>query len=294
MESAQKAVGRPIATSKPDVGTFDAAGVLTVSAGHAAHDIFTAFLQPLLPLFIATLALSNIEAGLLTVFLSWSSLLQPFLGHLSDSFNLNQLVVVAPAMTAVVMSLTGVAPTYGVLVVLLLVAGLSSASLHTVGPAVVGKLSGSRLGRGMGLWMVGGELGRTLGPLIAVTAASLLGLARLPWLLVLGVVTSILLHQRLRGISDRVTEAGKGLSWRAVIEGMGSLALPVAGITVARSFAAVSPTTYLPILLTEQGSNLWFAGLSLSIFELAGVGGALVSGSISDGRGRRLVLLISV
>jgi FSR family fosmidomycin resistance protein-like MFS transporter len=87
---------------------------------------------------------------------------------------------------------------------------------------------------------------------------------------------------------------GDGLPWREVLQGMGPLLIPVLGVTLARSFAAVSLTTYLPILLTEQGSDLWFAGLSLSIFELAGVAGALVGGTISDGLGRKLVLTFSL
>jgi len=293
MPVSEGEAGRPIA-GRPIADHFDAAGVLTVSAGHTAHDIYTAFLRPLLPTFIASLALSNTKAGLLTVFLSWSTLFQPFLGHLSDRFNLNQLFVFAPAVTAVMMSLTGVAPTYGVLAVLLLVAGVSSASLHAVGPAVVGKLSGQRLGRGMAFWMVGGELARTIGPLVAVTAVSVLTLERMPWLMIMGVVTSGFLHFQLKGISERATEVTEGLHWREVLGGMGPLLIPVLGITFARAFAAESLTTYLPILLTEQGSDLWFAGLSLSIFEFAGVGGALVGGSISDGLGRRLVLISSL
>jgi len=274
--------------------TFDAAGVATVSAGHAAHDIYTALLRPLLPTFIATLALSNTKAGLLTVFLSWTTLFQPFLGHLSDRFNLSQLFVLAPAISGVMMSLTGMAPTYGVLVLFLLVTGVSSASLHAVGPAIVGHLAGTKLGKGMGFWMVGGELGRTLGPLVAVTAVRFLTLEGTPWLAIMGVLASILLHFQLRGFSERAHGMGDGLPWREVLQGMGPLLIPVLGVTLARSFAAVSLTTYLPILLTEQGSDLWFAGLSLSIFELAGVAGALVGGTISDGLGRKLVLTFSL
>ena len=303
MASAEEAVGSTMSAAEREAGRivagrefaepFDRAGVLTVSAGHTAHDIYTAFLRPLLPTFIASLALSNTKAGLLTVFLSWSSLFQPFLGHLSDRFNLNQLFVLAPAVTGVMMSLTGVAPTYGVLVVLLLVVRVSSASLHSVGPAVVGKLAGQRLGRSMGLWMVGGELARTIGPLVAVTAVSVLTLEKMPWLMIMGVVTSLLLHSQLKGISEKATEVTEGRHWREVLGDMGPLLVPILGITFAQVFAMESLTTYLPILLTDQGSDLWFAGLSLSIFQFAGVGGALVGGAISDGLGRRLVLICS-
>ncbi|MGD2206187.1 MAG: MFS transporter, partial [Anaerolineae bacterium] len=140
-------------------------GVLTVSGGHAMHDTYTAFLSPLLPAFIENLMLTKTGAGLLTVFMQGPSLLQPFIGHVADRVSLRYMVILAPAVTATAMSLLGVAPAYAVLALLLMVAGLSSATLHSVAPVMAGRLSGERLGRGMGFWMVGGELGRTLGPL---------------------------------------------------------------------------------------------------------------------------------
>jgi FSR family fosmidomycin resistance protein-like MFS transporter len=70
--------------------------------------------------------------------------------------------------------------------------------------------------------------------------------------------------------------------------------VPLLGIVAARVFTLVAMTTYLPIFLTEEGASLWFAGLSLSIFEAAGVVGALVGGSLSDRLGRRLVLFMAM
>jgi len=53
-------------------------------------------------------------------------------------------------------------------------------------------------------------------------------------------------------------------------------------------------TTYLPTFLSEEGAELWFAGVSLSILEAAGMTGALVGGSLSDRLGRRALLLVSL
>ncbi len=151
---------------------FQAGRVVTVSFGHAVHDTYTAFLAPLLPAFIAKLALSRTEAGALTVFMQGPSLLQPFIGHLADRVNLRYFVILAPAVTAAMMSMLGVAPNYAVLALLLTVVGLSSAALHAVVPVLAGRLSGRNLGRGMGFWMVGGELGRTVGPIVIVSAVT--------------------------------------------------------------------------------------------------------------------------
>jgi FSR family fosmidomycin resistance protein-like MFS transporter len=269
---------------------FHLGGVATISAGHAVHDTFTGFLRPLLPTFIENLALTNAQAGLLTVFMQWPSLFQPVLGHIADKVSLRPFFIMAPTVTAVAMSFLGVAPTYATLAMLLLVAGVSSASLHAAGPAVIGRLSGKKLGRGMGLWMVGGELGRTLGPVTVVTTVQLIGLKGTPWLMIAGPITSILLYLQLRTVEDVITRSGKELPLRRVIRAMGPVMAPLAGVVVARAFLSASLSTYLPVLLTEQGASLWLAGASLTLFEAAGVAGALLGGTMSDRLGRRRVL----
>jgi FSR family fosmidomycin resistance protein-like MFS transporter len=275
-------------------GRFQAGRVVTISAGHAVHDTYTAFLPPLLPAFINTLRLSKTGAGFLTVFVRAPSLLQPFIGHLADRVSLRYFVILAPAVTSVAMSLLGIAPSYLVLAMLLLVAGLSSASMHAVGPVMAGVLSGKNLGRGMGIWMVGGELGRTLGPIVVVTAVELLSLEGTPWLMAGGILASLLLYVRLKDVSGRPAQAVPSPLWRDALRSMKSLMAPLSGVIAAWSLMSAAVMTYLPVFMTERGASLWLAGASLSIVEAAGVAGALSGGALSDRIGRRTVLAIAM
>jgi FSR family fosmidomycin resistance protein-like MFS transporter len=281
-------------TPAAETERFHAGPVLTISAGHAVHDTYTAFLPSLLPVFIENLALSKTEAGLLTVFLQGPSLLQPFIGHLADRVSLRMFFVLAPAVTATIMSLLGIAPAYGFLALLLILVGLSSASLHAVGPVVAGNLSGPNLGRGMGFWMVGGELGRTIGPIVIVTAIQFLTLQGTPWLMVAGLLMSVFLYVQLSEVPDRPPNAGQALAFQQALQSMGPLLFPLTGVIIARSFMSSALTTYLPTFLREEGAELWIAGASLSVLEAAGVVGALLGGSISDRLGRRGVLFVSM
>ena len=72
--------------------TFQAGGVLTISAGHAVHDTFSGFLPPMLPVLMETLSLNNTHAGLLTVFLQAPSLIQPWIGRIADRISLRDIV----------------------------------------------------------------------------------------------------------------------------------------------------------------------------------------------------------
>jgi FSR family fosmidomycin resistance protein-like MFS transporter len=274
--------------------SFQTGRVITAATGHLIHDTYTAFLSPLLPLFITKLILSKTEAGLLSVFMQGPSILQPILGHQADRMDLRYLVILAPAVTATMMSAIGVAPNYLVLALFLMVAGLSSAGIHAIGPVIAGNLSGRNLGRGMGFWMVGGELGRTLGPVLIVTVVGYLSLDGTPWLMFGGWLASILLFLYLRDVPIRYSNAGQGLPWRTALKRMRPLMVPLAGILVVRAFMASALTTYLPTFLSEEGADLVFAGASLSVLEGAGVVGALLGGSLSDRLSRRLILFISM
>ena len=276
-----------------ELGPFQAGHVGTLSAGHAVHDTYTAFLAPLLPVLIEKFTLSKTGAGLLSLFMQGPSILQPFIGHLADSISMRYAVILAPAITGTMMSLLGIAPSYSVLAIFLFIAGLSSAGLHAVGPVMAGRVSGSSLGRAMGFWMVGGELGRTVGPILLVTAIGYLTLGGLSWLMIGGWVVSGILYLRLRSIPGRDPGAADALPWRAALLAMGPMMLPLSGVLIARSFMSVSLTTYLPIFLIDEGVGFWLAGAALTVLEAAGVVGAIVGGSISDKVGRKVILLIS-
>ncbi len=215
-------------TDLPPATDFQTGRLVTIAGGHAVHDTFTAFLPPLLPRFVERLSLSNASAGLLSTFLQAPGLLQPVIGHLADRTTLRWIVVLGPAVTATAMSLLGWASSYAVLALLLLVAGISVAAFHATAPVAVGYLSGNRLGRGLGFWMVGGELGRTLGPLVVVSALAVMSLRSLAFLALVGIATSLVLHFRLRDASLRSRGDGEQIPWRTAVGAMRGIMVVVA------------------------------------------------------------------
>ena len=275
---------------------FETGKVATLAAVHFVHDVFTSFIAPLLPLLIEKLGLSLTLAGSLSVFSGLPSLFNPFLGVLADRKQLLKLfVVVTPGLTATLMCLMGVAPNYGILVALLLAAGVSVAGLHVAAPVLIAQVSGHRVGRGMSFFMVAGELARTLGPIVAVSTVSWVGLEGLWKLIPVGLVTSLILWIRLGKMDLRdPPKPRQRPSMRAMLFAMRGIFTGVFGIMVARAFMVACITTYLPTLLYSEGSTLAMGAISLSIFEFAGAAGALTSGSLSDYIGRRRVLMLAM
>jgi FSR family fosmidomycin resistance protein-like MFS transporter len=273
----------------PAVESFQTGRVLTVAGGHLVHDIFTSFLPPLLPLIIPKLGLSLTLAGSLAAFQQFPGLINPLLGLLTDRGSLGWLAILAPTLTAAAMSLIGVAPSYTPLVILLLVTGISSAFWHVPMPVVIARVAGRRVGQGMSFFMLGGELARSIGPVIAVGAVSLWGLEGTWRLIPVGAAASVVIYLRLRGVSPQPASRSNGSwaeSWREIRRVM----LPIAGILAAKGFMTAALTTFLPTFLSSEGADLWLAGGALSMLELAGAAGVLTSGTVSDRLGRRNVL----
>lgn len=272
---------------------FQSGGVILVSSAHAVNDTYSGFLPALLPVLIEKFLLTNTAAGLLSIVMQIPSIIQPFIGFLADKRNLRLLVIFAPAITGAAMSLLGIAPAYGYLIFMLILAGISSSLLHAVGPVMAGKLSADQLGKGMSIWMVGGEIGRTLGPLIVVTALGYLSMKGLPWLMFGGVLITIFLSIKLRSITTKEKSHIHGSHLMDIVFRMKNIMLPLALILFTRSLMVASISIFLPTLLMTEGSNLWMAGASLTILQAAGVLGAFFAGSLSDVMGRRRILVIS-
>ncbi|MBC8336451.1 MAG: MFS transporter, partial [Anaerolineales bacterium] len=187
---------------------FQGEQVLVIAGGHFIHDIYSAFLAPLLPLIIEKLSLTLTLAGSLTAFLQIPAVLNPLIGHFADKFSMRFFVILAPAVTATIMSSMGLAPNYFTLALLLFITGISVAAYHAPAPAMIARVSGQRVGKGMSWFMAGGELGRTLGPIIAVWAVSLWSFDGLFRVAVLGWGTSLILFLRLRDTPVNMREKG--------------------------------------------------------------------------------------
>ncbi len=281
-------------TAQPDTDDFQTGPLAALGLAHAVNDTYAGFLPPLLPLLIEKLFLSKSQAGLLALLSTSPALLQPLIGYLADHADLRYLVIIGPTIASTMMSLLGVAPSLVILPILLTLAGIGSSAFHAVASPMAGHLSGRRLGRGIGIWMVGGALGFALGPLLVVTTLHFLPLDSTPWLMIGGWAASAVLYVCLRGVPAKPAGVLNDNSWHDGLRALKPIFFPVAGITLVRGLLVVATFTFLPTYLTEQGVPLWFAGLSVSITAGAGMLGSLVGGSLSDRWGRRGTLALFI
>ena len=267
--------------------------VTAVGLAHLVHDTPSAFLAPLLPVLIDKFGITVFMAGFLDVVLRIPALANPFLGLIADRVCIRWFIILTPGVTAVTMSLLGIAPGYSFLVILLLVAGVSSALFHVTAPVMMRHVAVGRIGRGMSFYMLGGELARTLGPLTILGAVSFWGLEGSWRLAPVGVVASGFLWWMLRDVSLDRERAGSGDDGAGeTLRGLVPFFVIVTGIFLCRAAMKSALTIYLPTYLTARGNSLWLAGISLSVLQFSGAAGTFLAGIVSDRIGRKTTLLV--
>ncbi|MYI41590.1 MAG: MFS transporter [Chloroflexi bacterium] len=266
--------------------SFQTSRIILICAGHFVHDIFSAFIAPLLPLLIDKLGLSLAMAGSLPVFMQLPSLLGPVIGWLADRFSLRYLVIFAPAATATMASLIGFMPSYGTAALLLFGVGVSIMAFHAPAPAMIAHMYGDRVGRGMSFFMAGGELARSVGPLLVGFGVAQWGMEGLWRLMFFGWLASAVLWWRLRDVSaksERRKRVGKPMLRR-----FARVFAPLLAVMLLRNMAVSCLGIFMVVYLVDvRGFELTLATSALALYELSGVGGALAGGTLSDRLGRR-------
>jgi len=265
-----------------------------ISLAHFVHDVYSSFLAPLLPLIIEKLGLNYFLAGSLTLYGRIPSLMNPLIGLMADKLTLRYFIILTPAITAMSMSLIGLTNSYFQLLILLLIMGFSSAFFHVPGPVLIRKVSGEQRGKGMSYYAVAGELARSLGPLLIVSAVSWWGLEGSWRLMPLGLAASVFLFFRLRRLDvfDIKPAKKKVKISKTNLSKLVSFFIIITGFILGRGLIRSLLITFLPTYYTSTGNTLWTGTIILSLIEIAGAAGTLIAGRYSDKIGRKKTLII--
>ncbi len=272
--------------------TFDTPTILSVAGAHLVHDTYPAFVGVLLPLLIPKLGISLAMAGLLAATFRLATGVQPILGVVADRADTRYWIILAPLATAIAIGLLGLAPATGVVALLLVLAGLSSAVFHPAAAALVTRSSGREWGRGTSIFMTGGESGRAIGPVVIAIVLAAVGL-EWSWIAIVpGAIASAVLYTRLAH-RPQVHLAHRAGSVRSALRSARRGFLLLAAASAMMSMAGVGLLVFIPTYLTGAGAGIVLAGTAVTAFEIGGATGAFLGGTLSDRIGRRAMLAIA-
>lgn len=269
--------------------------IFSVSFVHLIHDTYTSFLSPILPIIINKFSLSYSLAGLLPVVLRIPSLFNPIIAIFVENFKMRYFIIIAPAVTAISMCLIGNAPNYFIIMILLFITGVSSACFHIPAPVILKRISGNRLGLGLSLYQIGGELARTLGPILILGVIYLWGFSGIYRLSLIGISVSVVLFIVLNRMPKKVDNKKEISDKHSIIntlkEGKG-LFIFICAVIITKSFTASIINAFLPTYLIAKGKNLWVSGGALSIIQAFAIIGVFFTGVISDRINKKKLIMI--
>jgi FSR family fosmidomycin resistance protein-like MFS transporter len=258
-----------------------------LALGHLVIDTNQGSLPALLPYLKAVLGLTYTATGVIVLMSNiTSSLIQPLFGFLADKTSRRWLLPLSVLLSSVGIALSGVAPSYYVLLALVMVSGFGVAAYHPEGYRTATQVAGERKATGVSIFSTGGNIGIAVGPPLITVLLVSFGLPGTLGMLLPGLLVTVLLMAVLPGLSRPLPARAQGatLAPKTMVGGMSLLVLVVA----IRSWTQIGFTTYMPFYYLEVlKGDPRMVGTLLAVFLGAGAVGTLVAGPISDRVGHR-------
>jgi FSR family fosmidomycin resistance protein-like MFS transporter len=267
-----------------------------LAAAHFVTDIYMPVLPAILPFLIAQNGYSYLAAGLLvTAYNVTSSFTQPVIGWLSDTRGLTISVTTSLLISAVFVALMGIAHDYYLMMAFAVLAALGHACFHPTALSLTSRLctSGNR-GAITSYFVVGGNLGYAVGPVLAGGLVWWFGLPGLLFLIFPAVAMYFALKILLPG---GIAAAHAMHAAKEEFAGEAPPKWPFAVLmaaSVLRAWAVFAALTYVPMYLVAQGYELVTATMIMTLMLLCGVAGQVVGGRISDRFGRKEFMVVSL
>ena len=259
-----------------------------LASSHFMLDAYSGSLSPILPLLIAKFGLSlTLAALLLSAYQLLASTGQALFGFLADRFPGFNFSVWSLVITGTFISAMGWVPLYSMVLILLILAGLSTASYHPQAAAMSGEAS-----KESRAFMTAGRLGYAVGPLIAVPIAVTFGHKHLIWAALPALILAAVLHRRRTPVGRGAPWPGRAEFLKPFVENFRPLAL-LWLFEAFRTGIMTGVSAFLPLMLIEKGYSMVAAGASVSLFIGAGAVGNLIGGRLADRVGRKRILLFS-
>ena len=271
-----------------------------LSVCHFLNDMMQSLLPAIYPLLKTNFALDFGQIGLITLtFQITASLLQPFVGIYTDKRPMPYSLAIGMGFTLIGLLLLSRASSFPMLLAAAALVGLGSSVFHPESSRVARMASGGRHGLAQSLFQVGGNVGSSVGPLLAAFIVMPRGQSSLAWFAIAALVAIVLLT-RIGGWYreqvplqrvQRVAAAIPTLSRRTVVVTMTVLG----ALIFSKYFYLASLTSYYTFYLMEKFHvSAESSQLHLFVFLGAVAAGTLAGGPIGDRIGRKYVIWGSI
>lgn len=287
--------------SRPGTGTTAFSILGAISACHLLNDMIQSLLPAIYPILKDAFGLSFAQLGLLTLtYQATASLLQPLVGLFTDRRPLPYSLVLGMASTLLGLLVLASAPGFPALLAGGMMLGLGSSIFHPEASRIARLASGGAHGLAQSLFQVGGNIGSSLGPLLAAFVILPHGQGSLGWFAIAALGGMVVLARL--GSWQRQNSAPRAKGGRAEAGAdrlpAGQVARAIAiliALIVSKYVYLASISSYYTFYLMERFAlSTGTAQLCLFVFLAAVAAGTVIGGPIGDRIGRKTVIWVSI
>jgi FSR family fosmidomycin resistance protein-like MFS transporter len=256
--------------------------------GHLVIDVNQGSLSAILPFLKNTHGLSYAQAAMIVLMANLtSSIIQPLFGYLSDQTARRWLLPISIALSGLGLALTGIAPSYAVILVLVVITGIGVAAWHPEGYKTATGVAGDRKATALGWFSLGGNIGIALGAPVITALIATYGLMGTLGMLVPSIATAFMVLAALPLIGRAATAPRPTRAASHGVNMPGAMALLIS-VVMIRSWTTLGFTTFVPFFyidVLKQDPRL--VGPLLFVFLGSGALGSVFAGPIADRWGAR-------
>lgn len=278
--------------------------LIALSVSHLLNDTIQSLLPAIYPVLKNQFRLSFTQVGLITLtFQGTASLLQPLIGFYTDRNPRPFSLATGMGVTLTGLVLLSTASTYPLIIGAAAMVGLGSAIFHPEASRVARMASGGRHGFAQSLFQVGGNLGSSLGPLLAALIIVPRGQHAILWFTVLALLGILLLAKvggwYARNLTRQPARVGAGGAAHAHVQlSRGRIVFAIGILLVlifSKYFYLVSLSNYYTFYLIDKFHVTVAASqYYLFIFLFAVAAGTIIGGPVGDRIGRKRVIWGSI
>lgn len=270
----------------------------SLTLGHFCTDMLAGAMPVAIGLYLKeALGLSLAQTGLLlSVYALTSSLTQPIFGYLSDRYGGRWFAVGGVLWMAILQGLVGFMPNFGSALAVAGLAGFGSAAFHPQGASGANQAAGANKNAGVAMFMLGGNLGFAVGPILAAAALGWMGVRGTAILGLIALLIVPLLYF-LTGQAQAAANPKKSANWKIELNPLFTTTAVVALILVMslRAWSQQSFSSFLPQYFVDMVHFTKPEASLVSTVMLAGLAlGTLTGGMLADRIGANWVMGISM
>ncbi|MDQ0391762.1 MFS transporter [Labrys monachus] len=277
--------------------------LIAISVSHCLNDTIQSLIPAIYPMLRDNFALSYSQIGLITLaFQLTASLLQPVVGLYTDHRPQPYSLTIGMGFSLVGLIMLAFAPSYYLVLLAAMLVGTGSSVFHPESSRVARMASGGKTGLAQSVFQVGGNLGSSIGPLLAAfivlpfgqhSIAAFSAVALLAMFILWNVGNWYAAYRRniASGHKSRLATTVNTLSQTRVIV---SLVILLALIFSKFFYMASMSSYYTFYLISKFGLSQQEAQVHLFVFLFAVAAGTLIGGPIGDRIGRKYVIWVSI